>query len=155
MHILSTWFDKKTSKRIKQFYLRSFGLIISSTDFKDNDNSLPSTNVFESLAVHEEIQEIYDTCYHESIVYGKIGDHDNMQFDENIANKLLKFCKLLPCWSAVMTPIFKYGNITESSASSKSLFKDLKHVVLQHKTLPIMMISYKLTWIQLLVQTIL
>lgn len=110
----------------------------STSELKeDNDNSLPSINDFESLAVHEEIQEIHDTCYHESMVYGKIGDHDNMQFDENIANKLLKFCKLLPCWSAVMTPIFKYGNITESSASSESLFKDLKHVVLQHKTLPI------------------
>jgi len=35
MHILSTWFNKETSKRIKHFYLRSFGLIISSTDFQD------------------------------------------------------------------------------------------------------------------------
>jgi hypothetical protein len=34
MHILSTWFNKETSKRIKIFYLHSFGLIISSTDFR-------------------------------------------------------------------------------------------------------------------------
>lgn len=40
------------------------------------------------------------------MLYGKIGDHDNMQCDANLAKKLLKFCKLLPCWSAVMTPNF-------------------------------------------------
>lgn len=198
MHILSTWFDKQISKRIKHFYLCSSGLIISSTDFKDiklllkyiftiafsetdgynldgtltdcefakqylkcriagitfvddfisnlestsefkedNHNPLTSKDDFESIVIHEEIQEIHDTCLNESMIYGKIGDHDNMQYDTNIAKKLLKFCKLLPCWSAIMTPIFKYGNITESSASFESLFKDLKHIVLQHKTLPI------------------
>ena len=61
------------------------------------------------------------------MIYEQIGDHDNMQCNENIAEKLLKFCKLLPCWSAFMIPIFKYGNIPESSASSESVFKDLKH----------------------------
>lgn len=36
-----------------------------------------------------------------------------------------------------MGPIFNHGNVTKSSASSKSLFEDLKHIVLKHKTLPI------------------
>jgi len=50
---------------------------------------------------------------------------------------LLDFCKLLPCWSAVMVPIFNFGNPTESSATSESLFNDLKSNVLRHKTLPL------------------
>lgn len=45
--------------------------------------------------------------------------------------------KLIPCWSAVMVSIFTYGNITETSASSESLFNDLKTRVFQHKTLPL------------------
>lgn len=35
-----------------------------------------------------------------------------------------------------MTTIFKYGKTTESSASSESLFNDLKNRAFQHKTLP-------------------
>lgn len=36
-----------------------------------------------------------------------------------------------------MTPIFKYGDITESSSTSESLFNELKNNVFQHKTLPL------------------
>jgi len=36
-----------------------------------------------------------------------------------------------------MTPILKYGDITESSSTSESLFNDLKNRVFQHKTLPL------------------
>jgi hypothetical protein len=36
-----------------------------------------------------------------------------------------------------MVLIFKYGNLTETSCASDSLFKDLKAIVLKHKTLPI------------------
>jgi len=54
-----------------------------------------------------------------------------MQFCPGIAKKLFNFCKLIPCWSSLMVPIFKYGNTTES------LFKDLKTVVFKHKSLPL------------------
>lgn len=60
-----------------------------------------------------------------------------MQYDPSIAKKLCNFCRLLPCWSVVMTQYFKYGKVTESSATSESLFIDLKSVVFKHKTLPI------------------
>jgi len=36
-----------------------------------------------------------------------------------------------------MTPISGHGNITETSATPESLFKDLKSIILKHKTLPI------------------
>lgn len=35
MHIFSSWFDKKTRKRIKNFYMRSFGLIVAAKEFED------------------------------------------------------------------------------------------------------------------------
>jgi len=54
-----------------------------------------------------------------------------------IAKKLLQFSKLIPCWSAVMVTIFKYGEITETNASSESLFNDLKNRTFKHKTLPL------------------
>ncbi|KAL4104352.1 hypothetical protein QTP88_019653 [Uroleucon formosanum] len=60
-----------------------------------------------------------------------------MQFCPGIAKKLFNFCKLIPCWSLLMVPIFKYGSTTESSSTSESLFKDLKTVVFKHKSLPL------------------
>lgn len=36
-----------------------------------------------------------------------------------------------------MVPIFGYGNLTESGATSESLLKDLKSIVFKHKTLPL------------------
>lgn len=85
---------------------------------------------------------IYNTFFLEAKTKVDSGDHDNMQYDPSIAKKLNSFCKLLPCWSALMTPIFGYGSLTESSASSESLFKDLKRVVFKHKTLPIRIDSF-------------
>lgn len=64
------------------------------------------------------------------------GDDLNAFHNKSLPKRILDFCKLLPCWSAVMTPIFKYGDITESSSTSESLFNDLKNKVFQHKTLP-------------------
>lgn len=60
-----------------------------------------------------------------------------MQFNPSIAKKLLDFCKFIPTWSAIMVPIFKYGNITETSSTSESLFNDLKTNVFKHKSLPL------------------
>lgn len=60
-----------------------------------------------------------------------------MQFYPNIIKRLLDFCKLMPCWSALMVPIFKFENLTETSCTTESVFKDLKTVVFKHKTLPL------------------
>jgi len=35
MHLISSWFENQTTKRIKHFYLKSIGLVISSTNFED------------------------------------------------------------------------------------------------------------------------
>jgi len=203
MKLISSWFRNQTTTRIKNFYLRSIGLVISSTNFEDikkilryifvvslsetdglnlkneptdcevakqylkqriathsiiddeignlkyddeksekEEILLISDDEYETIAMHEDINVIYNTCLLEAKTKGESGDHDNMQYDPSIAKKLNSFCKLLPCWSAVMTPIFGYGSLTESSASSESLFKDLKRVIFKHKTLPIRIDSF-------------
>lgn len=44
-----------------------------------------------------------------------------------------------------MVPIFGYGNLTETSAISESLFKDLKSIIFKHKTLPLRLDDFFLT----------
>jgi len=61
-------------------------------------------------------------------------EHDNMQFNPSIAKK---FCNFIPTWSALMVPIFKYGDITETSSTSESLFNDLNTNVFKHKSIPL------------------
>lgn len=87
-------------------------------------------------SIFEEFKLIYENIKIEALNDDN-GDHDNMQFCPSIGKKLLDFCKLIPCWSAIMVPIFNYGNITETSATSESLFNDLKSNVFKHKTLPL------------------
>lgn len=41
---------------------------------------------------------------------------------------IIKCVNLLPLWSGLMIPVFKYGNLTSSSASVESSFKKLKTV---------------------------
>ncbi|CAI6352262.1 unnamed protein product [Macrosiphum euphorbiae] len=202
MHVISSWPEIKSCKyRIKNFYLRSIGLLIASTDFDDikyilrnifiialseeqglNPNGLPnpcqnaknylkqriSTHIILDINenplqtdnneeiinectdstvivptdltqnnIFEELQSVYNTCLDMCNNTSSQGDDLNAFHNESLPKRILDFCKLLPCWSAVMTPIFKYGDITESSSTSESLFNDLKNRVFQHKTLPL------------------
>jgi len=82
------------------------------------------------------IKLIYYDCVDLSKVHDK-GDRDNHQHNIQIAKRLLQFCKLLPCWTAVMVPFFGFGNLTHTSASSESQFNDLKNRVFKHTTLPL------------------
>lgn len=114
--------------------------IIEEIKNKEDDDDLMYTNFHEkitSTTIFQQILDIYESCITNSNQQSNCGDHDNLQFSPGIAKKLLDFCKLLPCWSAVMVPIFNFGNPTESSATSESLFNDLKSNVLRHKTLPL------------------
>jgi len=112
-------------------------LTCNENNNEGEDILLIDEDEYETIGMHEEIKVIYNTCLLEATTHGNSGNHDNMQYNPSIAKKLYNFCKLLPCWSAVMTPIFGYGSITESSTTSESLFKDLKRVVFKHKTFPI------------------
>lgn len=198
MHLISSWPEIKSSPfRVKNFYLRSIGLIIVSTSYIDikqllkmiftvalcetegnfnNEQTLceiakiylknriaTHTNEFDLIitdidckkdhinlqeecvtineighTIFNEIKYIYDLCVKNANDEAHCtGDRDNMQFCPAILKRLLDFCKLIPCWSALMVPIFKYGNLTETSCTSESLFKDLKTIVFKHKPLPL------------------
>ncbi|CAI6366397.1 unnamed protein product [Macrosiphum euphorbiae] len=202
MKLLSSWTEiKNSSPRIKNFYLRSIGLVISSVDFNDaklllehiftvalNEkdgyitNNIPNaceiskkylkeriesdlvisqvkihnlndkneivfqyTGLDESDLLLDElsdensifkiIQGVYNYCLVESRSHKNQGNHDNMEYCPMIAKKLLRFCKLIPCWSAVMISTFKYDETT--SASSESLFYGLKNHTIKYNTIPI------------------
>lgn len=91
--------------------------------------------------IFNEIKYIYEDSIESSKhELNNTGDRDNIQniqYCPAVAKRLLDFCKLIPCWSAIMVPTFKYGNLTETSCSSESLFKDFKSIVFKHKALPL------------------
>lgn len=204
MKLITSWNEiKGLTYRIKNFYLRAIGLIISCTNFNDakkllelifiialnetdgsnivtgkankcdvaktylknriaNDEFMLDDiiqendpehidkhveNIDEEIPDHfhsgyksqmfKVISDTYNECVIEAKEKNDEGTHDNMHFNEPLAKKLKDFCKFIPIWSAVMVSIFKYGKITESSASSESLFNDLKNRIFNHKTLPL------------------
>uniref|UniRef100_T1JFD5 MULE transposase domain-containing protein n=1 Tax=Strigamia maritima TaxID=126957 RepID=T1JFD5_STRMM len=61
------------------------------------------------------------------------GDRDNIQHLPAIVSPLLKLCYTIPVWTAVMVPVFKYGNQTASSAAVESAFNELKTHHLQKR----------------------
>jgi len=79
--------------------------------------------------IFKELQPVYNTCLDICSDVTSHGNDLNAHHNEGISKKLLDFSKLLPCWSAVVTSIFKYGDITEYSSTSDSLFNDLKNRV--------------------------
>ncbi|MBW0494148.1 hypothetical protein O181_033863, partial [Austropuccinia psidii MF-1] len=60
----------------------------------------------------------------------------NAMYLPSIVPLIIKSVNLLPLWSGLMIPIFKYGNPTSSSASVESSFKKLKTVTFKDITLP-------------------
>jgi len=57
----------------------------------------------------------------------------NPHYLPGIVRPLLELCQTLPLWSAVMLPVYKYGNITATSAPVESEFNELKTRILNNK----------------------
>ena len=104
-----------------------FDDIISDDNFKNIDDELIEESNEPDFM--KEIADIYKKC--ESDSKSCLGNRDNLHFNVNLARKLLDFCKTLPIWSGVMVPYFGFGQSVETSASSESLFKELKREVFQ------------------------
>lgn len=47
-----------------------------------------------------------------------------------------------------MVPIFEYGSFTATSASSESMFKNLKSIVFKHKTVPVRLDDFFVTRVE-------
>lgn len=105
-------------------------LSIDEPPFADEDTDIDSSISAESDAV-------YKRAFQRAGSESCRSNDDNPIFSDVVAQKLRKFSRLLPIWSAVMVPIFQYGAITESSAASEGSYNDVKNRIFQHKKLPI------------------
>lgn len=103
----------------------------------EESNQTDMELIYNNSHIMSEITTIFNECRVQANEGNDEGSHENMQFNPGLANRIKDFCKFIPIWSAVMVPIFKYGSQTQSSASSESLFNDLKNRVFKHKTLPL------------------
>jgi len=85
---------------------------------KQTDNeSIPGA----STSIFLDITLTYKECENNSkFTCNLTGDHENMQYSRFLAKRLFNFCKYITYWSALMVPLFGYGNLTETSALSES-----------------------------------
>lgn len=81
-------------------------------------------------------QEWANQIFEKSKSFVVEGSGINPLYLPSLASELIKIMKLLPLWSAVMLPIFKYGEEVCSSAAIESSFKKLKNITMQHVDLP-------------------
>jgi len=96
-----------------------------------------------------EIEAIFRQCKENSEAIRE-GTRDNSYYNPKLAEKICAFCTHLPIWSAIMIQYFGYGGETESSATSESLFKELKRDAFQHEKLPLRLDNFLLTHINFL-----
>jgi len=90
-------------------------------------SALLPNKISDENSIFKIIQGVYNNCFVESPFRKNQGNHDTIEYFPMIANKLLTFFKLRPCWSAVMISAFKYDEKTETSATPESLFYGLKN----------------------------
>jgi len=81
-------------------------------------------------------QEWANGIFEKSKSFVQEGSGINPLYLPSLVPVLIKSMKLLPLWSAVMLPIFKYGDEVCSSAAIESNFKKLKNITMQHVPLP-------------------
>lgn len=64
------------------------------------------------------------------------GDRNNQQFCPGLVKDFIKISNLLPTWSSVMVPYFKYGNRTSTSCAVETQFRILKNNIFSSVELP-------------------
>lgn len=119
---------------LEPFIESDFAQMEEDDTLTEDQNSTSNQGLYMMAAFHK-IETIYPECSKQSNSIR--GDHNNLHHCPSIAKKLLKFSKFVPCWSRVMNSMFGYGKKTESSATSESLFNELKNQIFHHKQLPI------------------
>lgn len=119
---------------------QQFNEIMAACELEDNDRTLleqENTLHFDGLDCEKNpfknwAEDILKTS-REKI---REGCGINAMYLPSIVPLIIKAVHLLPLWSGLMIPIFKYGNPTSSSASVESSFKKLKTVTFKDITLP-------------------
>lgn len=77
-----------------------------------------------------------DGIFNESKTLIREGAGINPFYCPELVRVIIKSIKLMPLWSGVMIPIFRYGEDVSSSAAVESSFKKLKHITFKHILLP-------------------
>lgn len=77
-----------------------------------------------------------ENIYEESKNYLEDGTGLNPLVLPSIIPFLIKSIKMLPLWSGIMIPIFRYGTPTKSSAAVESMFHKTKNIVFKDINLP-------------------
>lgn len=60
-------------------------------------------------------------------------DRNNQQYLPGIVEDILRLCKLLPIWSAIMVPYFGYGSCATSSCAVETHFGILKNTIFRNE----------------------
>jgi len=102
------------------------------SDDDDRGDDSPVTDVDLNSAANSSIRKIYEECKSRAKLPLNKGEYLSAYYNEDIAERIINFCNHLPCWSAIMVPIFQYGHDRETSSSSESLFKDIKKVIFKN-----------------------
>lgn len=114
--------------------------ILATCDLEDNDRILleqENTLHFDGLdCENNPFQNWAEDILKTSREKIREGCGINAMYLPSIVPLIMKSVNLLPLWSGLMIPIFKYGNPTSSSASVESSFKKLKTVTFKDITLP-------------------
>lgn len=102
-------------------------------EYERQIEGLSEENPFKSWA--EKIQEKSKSLVQE-------GSGINPMYIPSLIPYIVKCTKLLPLWSAIMVPIFGYGEETSSSAAVEPSFQKLKNITLNHIDMPISIESF-------------
>lgn len=73
----------------------------------------------------------------EELVEGVGGEYDNAQYLPELVPIIVNTMTLFPCWSALMTPIFGYGEELASSSRVESQFNQLKNRLFKNDVMPL------------------
>ena len=74
--------------------------------------------------------------------------HDNLQYLPCIVHPIIRLFRMLPLWSGLMVPFFKYGSIPASSAAVETNFNILKNLIFSNTSLLIRLDDFLLTHIK-------
>lgn len=89
-----------------------------------NDEEMDNEEVSQEVtgSFLQDAVSIFEQVEKEASDVSNDGNRGNVNYSPELASKLVKFCKLIPCWSGIMVPIFRYGPATEASATVESVF---------------------------------
>lgn len=102
----------------------------------EDDHLTEVTGIEETL--HTDLKTwVTEICEESKMKAAHHGDRDNLHFLPEIVPNIIRMACYLPLWTAVMVPHFKSVHNTASSANVEAEFKNIKHGLFKHESLPI------------------